>query len=447
MDGGDAEGPGGRTRRLHRSAQRCRDAPAGLILEGEAGIGKTTLWRAAVEQARQRGFRVLSRPVTEAETVLAYAGVGDLLGDVEPEASTPCPACSAWPSTASCCGRAARPRSPTSAWSPPRSRRWSTSPRRGPTGAGRRRRRAVAGPVQPHHHRLRRAPLARPVGVLSPSAATPTRAPRVLAAARPARGRSPDSVGPVAHLAACTRSSRRKLGRTLSRSVMVAHQRDLLRKPVLRPRTGPRDGRQTAEPGARTARLPGRTRALADRTPRRRRPRRAAGRRLRRRAHRRTARPGPDDAQPRASSTRWRPSRPTASSPSTATGSDSPTRCWPAASTPTRHRPAAAPCTARWPASRPNPNSRPATSPWPPQAPTTPPGRTGRRRRLRPQPRRTGGRRRTARPRHRSRRRQAVAPRPRRRRPLPGRQHRPRRGACSSPCRRNCDPACSARSR
>jgi len=57
--------------------------PASLIIEGEAGIGKTTLWLDALDQARERGFRVLSAQVGEAETVLAYAAVGDLLGDVE----------------------------------------------------------------------------------------------------------------------------------------------------------------------------------------------------------------------------------------------------------------------------------------------------------------------------------------------------------------------------
>jgi DNA-binding CsgD family transcriptional regulator len=56
---------------------------AGLIIEGEAGIGKTNLWLDAVEQARTRGFRVLTAQVGEAETVLAYAAVGDLLGDIE----------------------------------------------------------------------------------------------------------------------------------------------------------------------------------------------------------------------------------------------------------------------------------------------------------------------------------------------------------------------------
>ena len=55
----------------------AQSGPAGLVIEGEAGIGKTTLWLDALEQARTRGFRVLSAQVGEAETVLAYAAVGD----------------------------------------------------------------------------------------------------------------------------------------------------------------------------------------------------------------------------------------------------------------------------------------------------------------------------------------------------------------------------------
>src|SRR5258708_1303411 len=58
--------------------------PSGLVIEGEAGIGKTTLWLAAVDQARERGFRVFSARVGQAESVLAYAAVADLIGDVHP---------------------------------------------------------------------------------------------------------------------------------------------------------------------------------------------------------------------------------------------------------------------------------------------------------------------------------------------------------------------------
>src|SRR5262245_43053632 len=58
--------------------------PSGLVIEGGAGIGKTTLRLGAAEQARQRGFHVLSSRVGQAESVLAYAALADLLGEVEP---------------------------------------------------------------------------------------------------------------------------------------------------------------------------------------------------------------------------------------------------------------------------------------------------------------------------------------------------------------------------
>ena len=57
--------------------------PSGLIVGGEAGIGKTTLWLGALEQARERGFRVLSAGIGQAESVLAYAAIADLLRDVD----------------------------------------------------------------------------------------------------------------------------------------------------------------------------------------------------------------------------------------------------------------------------------------------------------------------------------------------------------------------------
>jgi predicted ATP-dependent serine protease len=44
---------------------------AALVLEGEAGIGKSTLWLAGLEHARTRGLRVLSSRPSEAERSLA----------------------------------------------------------------------------------------------------------------------------------------------------------------------------------------------------------------------------------------------------------------------------------------------------------------------------------------------------------------------------------------
>jgi DNA-binding CsgD family transcriptional regulator len=58
------------------------DRPAAMVLEGEAGIGKSTLWLAGVDAARELGFRVhVSRPA-EAERGLAYAGLCDLFEGV-----------------------------------------------------------------------------------------------------------------------------------------------------------------------------------------------------------------------------------------------------------------------------------------------------------------------------------------------------------------------------
>lgn len=59
--------------------------PTALLVEGEAGIGKTTLWMAAVGEADARGFRLLSARPSAAESVLAYASLADMLGGVSPD--------------------------------------------------------------------------------------------------------------------------------------------------------------------------------------------------------------------------------------------------------------------------------------------------------------------------------------------------------------------------
>ncbi|HEX9336103.1 MAG TPA: ATP-binding protein, partial [Pseudonocardiaceae bacterium] len=60
------------------------DWPEVLVLAGEPGIGKTTLWRDAVERARRRGIRVLACQPSAAETQLSCASLADLLAAVEP---------------------------------------------------------------------------------------------------------------------------------------------------------------------------------------------------------------------------------------------------------------------------------------------------------------------------------------------------------------------------
>jgi AAA ATPase-like protein len=60
-------------------------APA-LVLSGEAGIGKTTLWEAGIATARERGLRVLAARPASAEIQLSFVALGDLLYGVEAEA-------------------------------------------------------------------------------------------------------------------------------------------------------------------------------------------------------------------------------------------------------------------------------------------------------------------------------------------------------------------------
>ncbi len=59
--------------------------PSALLVDGEAGIGKSTVWLAGLERARDRGFRVLSARAANAESVLAHAPLADLLTGVDPE--------------------------------------------------------------------------------------------------------------------------------------------------------------------------------------------------------------------------------------------------------------------------------------------------------------------------------------------------------------------------
>src|SRR5262245_25004236 len=58
-------------------------SPSALLIDGEAGIGKTTVWLAGLEQARHRGFQVLAARAVAAESVLAYASLADLLTGVD----------------------------------------------------------------------------------------------------------------------------------------------------------------------------------------------------------------------------------------------------------------------------------------------------------------------------------------------------------------------------
>jgi DNA-binding CsgD family transcriptional regulator len=53
--------------------------PGAVVLSGEAGIGKTTVWLAGIDAAADRGYRILSARPSEAETQFSFAGLADLL--------------------------------------------------------------------------------------------------------------------------------------------------------------------------------------------------------------------------------------------------------------------------------------------------------------------------------------------------------------------------------
>jgi DNA-binding CsgD family transcriptional regulator len=67
---------------VHAFVGEAEGGPAALVLEGEAGIGKSTLWLAGVEYARARNLRVLASRPAEVERGLAHMGLGDLFDDV-----------------------------------------------------------------------------------------------------------------------------------------------------------------------------------------------------------------------------------------------------------------------------------------------------------------------------------------------------------------------------
>ena len=66
-------------------------SPALLAVEGEAGAGKSTLWRAGVAAATDAGHRLLHSEPSAAEADLSFAGLSDLLTGVLPEVAAAIP--------------------------------------------------------------------------------------------------------------------------------------------------------------------------------------------------------------------------------------------------------------------------------------------------------------------------------------------------------------------
>jgi DNA-binding CsgD family transcriptional regulator len=71
-------------RAIERFLDDLDDGPALLEIHGDAGLGKTTLGRAAVRRATERGARVLTCVGAVAEARLSYVALADLFADVDP---------------------------------------------------------------------------------------------------------------------------------------------------------------------------------------------------------------------------------------------------------------------------------------------------------------------------------------------------------------------------
>jgi DNA-binding CsgD family transcriptional regulator len=79
-------------RQVRAFAEAIGTAPAALAVQGEAGAGKSTLWRAGVEVAAAAGYRLLRSEPSASETDLSFTGLSDLLADVLPQVADQIPA-------------------------------------------------------------------------------------------------------------------------------------------------------------------------------------------------------------------------------------------------------------------------------------------------------------------------------------------------------------------
>src|SRR5215211_4490249 len=80
--GGGVEGIFGRDLEL-AVIERFLDSgstwPSAVVIEGEAGIGKTTLWLEGLRRAEERGIRTLHAQPAESEQKLSYVALTDLV--------------------------------------------------------------------------------------------------------------------------------------------------------------------------------------------------------------------------------------------------------------------------------------------------------------------------------------------------------------------------------
>jgi predicted ATPase len=83
-DGAGIYGRAAELGRIRAFLDEAAAGPAVLLIEGPAGIGKTTLWSAALDMARERGWWVLSCRPVQSEAPLSFSALADLF-DAVPE--------------------------------------------------------------------------------------------------------------------------------------------------------------------------------------------------------------------------------------------------------------------------------------------------------------------------------------------------------------------------
>jgi DNA-binding CsgD family transcriptional regulator/tetratricopeptide (TPR) repeat protein len=85
--------PLGRERELAAvAAALAAPGPRAVVLAGPAGIGKSTVWRAALAAAADAGWRVLSVRPRQVEAAMSFAGLQDLFGECVDEITGALPA-------------------------------------------------------------------------------------------------------------------------------------------------------------------------------------------------------------------------------------------------------------------------------------------------------------------------------------------------------------------
>ena len=67
---------------LERFLDGVSEGPGAFLVRGGPGIGKTALWEAGIDAARERGLHVLSARAAEAERGLSFTTLADLLEDI-----------------------------------------------------------------------------------------------------------------------------------------------------------------------------------------------------------------------------------------------------------------------------------------------------------------------------------------------------------------------------